>query len=334
MARRYTPPPMTRLFRDPLGPCIAPRGSIVCVGAFDGLHLGHRALLGEVVARARASGLDAVALSFEPLPREHFARANPPARLQLPRSRFEGLAALGCDAVGLLRFNAALASMSAEDFVREVLVKRLNAREVWVGPDFRFGRGRAGDVELLKRMGAELGFVAHSLDIVTCVDGERVSSSRIRDALSAGALELASSLLGRPYTISGRVVRGQQLGRTLGYPTANQRFGRCLPALWGVYAVRAHGIADAPMAGVASLGTRPVVQGREPLLETHIFDFSGDLYGRRLSIEFVAKLRDELNFPDLPALIVQMDRDAARAREILSSVPAAAIGRPASWSPA
>ncbi|WP_395794339.1 bifunctional riboflavin kinase/FAD synthetase [Aquimonas sp.] len=325
---------MNRLFRDPLGPCLAPRGSIVCIGAFDGLHLGHRALLSEVVARAHAARLDAIALSFEPLPREHFSRAIPPARLQLPRARFEGLAAQGCDSVGLLRFNAALASMAAEDFVREVLVKRLNAREVWVGPDFRFGRGRGGDVDLLKRMGAELGFVAHSLDIVTCVDGERVSSSRIRDALGAGALELASSLLGRPYAISGRVVRGKQLGRTLGYPTANQRFGRCLPALWGVYAVRAHGIGDQPLAGVASLGTRPVVQGKEPLLETHMFDFSGDLYGRRLSIEFVAKLRDELNFPDLAALIVQMDRDAARAREILSTSPAAPGSAASSWSPA
>lgn len=325
---------MTHLFRDPQGPCLAPRGSIVCVGAFDGLHLGHRALLSECVARARTAGLEAVALSFEPLPREFFGGEQPPARLQLPRARFEGLAALGCDRVGLLRFNRALASMSAEDFVRDVLVGRLQAREVWVGPDFRFGRGRAGDVALLRRMGNALGFAAHSLDIVTCVDGERVSSSRIRDALAAGALELAGSLLGRPYAISGRVVRGKQLGRQLGYPTANQRFGRCLPALWGVYAVRVHGLGDAPRAGVASLGRRPVVQGREPLLETHIFDFSGDLYGRRLCIEFVAKLRDELNFPDLPALVAQMDRDAARAREILAHPPAAPVSRPASWSPA
>jgi len=325
---------MTQLFRDPLGPCLAPRGSIVCVGAFDGLHLGHRALLSEVVARARASRLEAVALSFEPLPREHFARANPPARLQLPRARFEALAKSGCDLVGLLRFNAALAAMPAQQFVREVLLARLNAREVWVGPDFQFGRGRSGDVALLRRMGAELGFAAHSLDIVTCIDGERVSSSRIRDALGAGALELASSLLGRPYAISGRVVRGKQLGRTLGYPTANQRFGRCVPALWGVYAVRVHGIGDRPMAGVASLGTRPVVQGREPLLETHIFDFSGDLYGRRLCIEFVAKLRDELNFPDLAALTVQMDRDAARAREILATSPLNTPSGAACWSPA
>ncbi|MCG6118472.1 MAG: bifunctional riboflavin kinase/FAD synthetase [Aquimonas sp.] len=325
---------MTRLFRDPQGPCLAPRGSIVCVGAFDGLHLGHRALLSEGVARARAAGLEAVALSFEPLPREFFGGAQPPARLQLPRARFEGLAALGCDLVGLLRFNRRLASMSAEDFVREVLVGRLNAREVWVGPDFCFGRGRAGDVALLRRMGSELGFVTHSLDIVTCVDGERVSSSRIRDALSAGALELAGSLLGRPYSVSARVVRGRQLGRQLGYPTANQRFGHCVPALWGVYAVRVRGIGEAVLAGVANLGRRPVVQGREPLLETHIFDFSGDLYGRRLSIEFVAKLRDELSFPDLPALVAQMDRDAARAREILAHPPAAPVSRPASWSPA
>ena len=150
------------------------------------------------------------------------------------------------------------------------------------------------------------------------MDGERVSSSRIRDALAAGALELAASLLGRSYRIEGRVVRGQQLGRKLGYPTANQRFQGCVPALWGIYAVRVHGIAATPLGGVASLGTRPVVKGVEPLLETHVFDFDGDLYGRRLSVEFVAKLRDEMNFPDLDALVAQIDRDAARAREILS----------------
>lgn len=309
---------MTRLFRDPLGSCLTPHGSVVCIGAFDGLHRGHAALLRETIQRARSRDLSAVALSFEPLPREFFSTGKRPPRLQLPRSRFQGLADVGCDVVGLLRFNQTLASMSAERFVREVLVKRLAAREVWVGPDFRFGQGRVGDVNLLRQLGNECGFVAHSLETVSCVDGERVSSSRIRDALAAGALELAASLLGRSYRIEGRVVRGQQLGRKLGYPTANQRFQGCVPALWGIYAVRVHGIAATPLSGVASLGTRPVVNGVEPLLETHVFDFDGDLYGRRLSVEFVAKLRDEMNFPDLDALVAQIDRDAARAREILS----------------
>jgi riboflavin kinase/FMN adenylyltransferase len=311
-------PQMTRLFRDPLGGCLTPHGSVVCIGAFDGLHRGHAALLHETLQRARTRELASVALSFEPLPREYFSAGKRPPRLQLPRSRFEGFAAAGCDVVGLLRFNHALASMSAESFVSEVLVKRLAAREVWVGPDFRFGKARTGDVNLLRQLGNQSGFVAHSMETVSCVDGERVSSSRIRDALAAGALELAASLLGRDYCLEGRVVRGQQLGRKLGYPTANQRFQGCEPALWGIYAVRVYGIAEQPMTGVASLGTRPVVNGVEPLLETHVFDFDGDLYGRRLRVEFVAKLRDEMNFPDLDALVAQIDRDAARAREILS----------------
>ena len=309
---------MSRLFRDPLGNCLTPHGSVVCIGAFDGMHRGHAALLQEASRRAKARGLAMVALSFEPLPREFFGAAQRPPRLQLPRSRFESLSAAGCDVVGLLRFNRALSQMGAEQFVRDVLVGRLAAREVWVGADFRFGKGRLGDLNLLRQLGAESGFSAHSLETVSCVDGERVSSSRIRDALAAGALELAASLLGRSYRIEGRVVRGQQLGRKLGYPTANQRFQGCVPALWGIYAVRVHGIAPTPLGGVASLGTRPVVNGVEPLLETHVFDFDGDLYGRRLSVEFVAKLRDEMNFPDLDALVAQIDRDAARAREVLS----------------
>jgi riboflavin kinase / FMN adenylyltransferase len=286
----------------------------VCIGAFDGLHRGHRALVGHAVARARARHLDAVALSFEPLPREFFSREKKPPRLLLPRAKFEGLCALGADRVGLLRFNARLASMNALDFATRVLRERLQAREVWVGPEFRFGRGRTGDLALLR----ELGFDAHEIAPVEHA-GERVSSSRIRAALVAGDLATAAEQLGRPYSIGGKVVRGQQLGRRLGYPTANLRLARKQPALSGIYATWVHGVGATPWASVSSLGTRPTVSGTEPLLEAHLFDFDGDLYGRHIEVEFVAKLRDEEKFDDLDALVVQIHRDAAQAREILAA---------------
>ena len=308
---------MKRLFRDAEGGALCPEGSVVCIGAFDGLHLGHRALVGRAVARARELGVPAVALGFEPLPREFFAKDAKPPRLMLPRAKVEGLWSLGCDRVGLLRFGARLASMSAEDFVREVLVKRLAAREVWVGPEFRFGKGRTGDIALLQAMGAEPGFAAHAIEPVHCADGERVSSTRIRAALTTGDFAHAAKLLGRPYAIGGRVVRGKQLGRTLGYPTANLRYGGKTPALRGIYATWVHGVGDAPRPSVSSFGTRPTVDGVEPLLEAHLFDFDGDLYGRRIEVEFVAHLRDEQKFPDLPSMVAQIKRDDEQARAIL-----------------
>jgi riboflavin kinase/FMN adenylyltransferase len=307
---------MSRLFRDVEGESLCPQGSVVCIGAFDGLHLGHRALVGHVRTRARAAGLAAVALSFEPLPREFFGREQAPPRLSLPRAKFEGLRDLGMDVVGLLRFNAAMAAMAPQDFVQRVLVDRLSAREVWVGPEFRFGHRRAGDLPLLQALGATHGFTADSIAPVVA-GGERVSSTALRQQLAAGDLEGAARELGRRYAISGKVVRGKQLGRTLGYPTANIRLAGKRPALSGIYATWVHGIGPAPMASVSSLGTRPTVQGVEPLLEAHVFDFEGDLYGRRLEVEFVAKLRDEEKFNDLPALVRQMDRDSAQARRVL-----------------
>ncbi|MGV8940271.1 MAG: bifunctional riboflavin kinase/FAD synthetase [Lysobacter sp.] len=322
---------MSRLFRDIDGEARCPHGSVVCIGAFDGLHLGHQALVRRAVARARALGVPAVALSFEPLPRELFARGAPPPRLLSPRAKAEGLFDLGIDQVGLLRFKAKMASMSAEDFVHQVLIRLLGAREVWVGPGFQFGKGRGGDLALLQQMGEEharpsaqqhasdmhhQGFIASAIAPVL-LDGERVSSTRIREALQAGDFPTATRLLGRPYAISGRVVRGAQLGRELGFPTANLRFAGKTPPLSGIYATRVHGIAGSPLGSVSSLGTRPTVHGTEPLLEAHLFDFDGDLYGRRIEVEFVARLRDEETFDDLPALTAQMHRDAAQARALL-----------------
>lgn len=307
---------MSRLFRDVDGGLLSPHGSVVCIGAFDGLHSGHRALVRHAVARARALGVECVVVTFEPLPREFFSKDHPPPRLTLARAKVEGLLELGADRVGLLRFDAKLSAMSAEDFVRTLLVGRLAAREVWIGPEFRFGHRRGGDVALLQAMGRELGFSADAIAPVE-VHGERVSSTRIREALKGGDFTTTTRLLGRPYAIGGRVVRGKQLGRTLGFPTANLRFPKT-PALSGIYATWVHGVGDAPWPSVSSFGTRPTVDGVEPLLEAHLFDFAGDLYGRHIEVEFVAKLRDELKFPDLPSLTEQMHRDADQARALLS----------------
>lgn len=307
---------MSRLFRDVDGGALFPHGSVVCIGAFDGLHLGHRTLVRHAVARARDLSLPAVALSFEPLPREFFSRDLPPPRLTLARGKYQGLRDLGVDSVGLLRFDARLSAMSAEEFVRQLLIGRLGAREVWIGPDFRFGHRRGGDLSLLQSMGRELGFSADEIEPVL-LQGERVSSTRIREALRGGDFTDASRLLGRAYSIGGRVVRGKQLGRTLGFPTANLRFPK-VPALSGIYATWVHGMGERPHASVSSFGTRPTVDGVEPLLEAHLFDFDGDLYGRHIEVEFVAKLRDELKFPDLPSLTEQMQRDAETARRLLS----------------
>ena len=313
---------MSRLFRDVDGGPLCPHGSVVCIGAFDGLHSGHRALVRHAVARARALGVPAVVVTFEPLPREFFARDNPPPRLTLARAKVEGLLALGADHVGLLRFDAKLSARSAEDFVRTLLVGRLQANEVWIGPEFRFGHRRGGDLALLQAMGDELGFAAGEIEPVHA-QGDRVSSTRIREALKSGDFATANRLLGRPYAIGGRVVRGKQLGRTLGFPTANLRFPKT-PALSGIYATWVHGVGDAPWPSVSSFGTRPTVDGVEPLLEAHLFDFAGDLYGRHIQVEFVAKLRDELKFDGLPALTEQMHRDAEQARTLLAAAQASA----------
>ena len=308
---------MTVLFRDFSGPRISPRGSVVCIGAFDGLHLGHLHLLADARAQADAHRLDLIVVSFEPLPREYFGKANPPPRLILAQQKFRALRRLGADAVGLVRFNRALADTSAADFIEELLVKRLNARRVLVGPDFFFGKGRKGDLALLQQAGALAGFEAHAVE-PQIQAGERISSSLIRADLQAGRLDEAAAKLGRPYAIEGRVVRGKQLGRTLGYPTANIRLQGKKPALMGIYATWIHGVGRKPMAGVSSLGTRPTVNGREPLLEAHLFDFDGDLYGKTIRVEFVRKLRDEEKFDDLDALVIQMDQDAEQARAVLA----------------
>ena len=316
---------MTGLSRDIAGSCLAPDGSVVAIGAFDGLHRGHQALLAEVRLRAQALDATPAVVSFEPLPRAYFSR-EPVPRLSSVREKLEGLAAAGMAQVLLLRFNAALTAMSAEDFVRRVLVERLAAREVWVGEDFRFGHKRAGDVAMLERLGAQWGFLVRVMPPVL-LDGARVSATRVRALLAAGEFAGAAPLLGRPFVIEGRVERGNQLGRTLGFPTANiPLHGRVSPVL-GIFAVRVGlGRSSCSWPGVASLGLRPTVnQVARPLLEVHLFDFEGDLYGRRMAVEFVAKLRDEQKFDGLAALTSQMHADARLARELLGMNPRLAV---------
>jgi riboflavin kinase/FMN adenylyltransferase len=308
---------MSFLFRDTRGPRLCPRGAVIAIGAFDGLHRGHQALIGRASARARELGCEVVVLGFEPLPREFFGRGGPMPRLTTAREKIELTRAFGVDRLGLLRFNAALSNMSAEDFVLHVLSGRLGAREVWIGPDFRFGHGRRGDFAMLNAMGVELGFAARTIEPVL-IDGERVSSTRIRAALLAGDHVLARRLLGRDFAIAGRVVHGQKLGRTLGYPTANLPLGKRLPPVHGIYAVRVSGAGLSDWPSVASLGTRPTVNGRELLLEAHLFDFDGDLYGQRLRVDFVAKIRDEARFANLDDLTARMHLDSIEARRILS----------------
>lgn len=307
---------MTELFRDASGPRRTSRASVIAIGAFDGVHLGHQHLLATVRARADALAADAVAISFEPLPREFFQRGLRIARLSSPRQKFELLRAAGIDRVGLLRFNRALSETSAEEFVERLLVDALQVREVWIGPEFRFGHGRRGDLALLCQMGERFGFSAQLLTGVTEAE-ERISSTRIRAALAAADHDTARRMLGREFSIGGRVVHGLKLGRTLGYPTANLPMVRRLPPVFGVYAVQVSGAGLVDWPGVASLGTRPTIDGRELLLEAHLFDFEGDLYGQRLEVAFIDKLRDEVRFANLDDLVVRMHQDAREAREIL-----------------
>lgn len=293
------------------------RPSVVTIGNFDGVHLGHRALLDRQAALC-GEGVQRVVQIFEPTPREHFAPESAPPRIQTLRDKLDCLAQQGVDAVLCVRFGATLAAMPAEDFVREVLVERLRARAVIVGDDFRFGAGRGGDLALLQAMGAEHGFTAEGVDAV--VDGgQRISSTAIREALAEPDLTAVGRMLGRPLRISGRVRRGQQLGRKLGMRTANLPLRRRPALRFGVYAVRVRIEDGPPRPGVANIGVRPTLGHVQPLLEAHLFDCHEDFYGRRMSVEFAHFLRPEQRFDGVEALSAQMRVDGARARELLAA---------------
>jgi len=296
----------------------AARGCVLTIGAFDGIHRGHQEMIRVLRTIAAELRLPAALLSFEPTPREFFAKGTPPARLTRFREKFAALEQYGVERFVCLRFDAALRSMSADEFIGKVLVDALGARHLVVGHDFKFGRNMAGDVAMLRSAGPAAGFTVTEVPPFE-IDGERVSSSLIRAALDAGDMVRAARLLGRPYRMTGKVVEGAKLGRALGFPTANLRPQRRATPLAGVFAIRVSGGGLQNAAGVASLGTRPAVNGKELLLEAHVFDFDGDLYRQVLHVDFIARLRDELAFPDLDRLVEQMQKDAARAREILES---------------
>ena len=293
------------------------RGCVVTIGTYDGIHLGHQALLRRLKEHAAQLTAPTVVLTFEPTPREYLAPQAPPARLTSLRERWRILSGMGLDGLLLLRFGECLRNLTGEAFAG-LLAQDLGARTVVVGHDFRFGRNGEATAPMLADVGKRLGFAVDVVPPVT-FDGERVSSSGVRDALWRGDFALATRWLGRPYTMRGRVVHGQRLGRDLGFPTANLRIERRRTPLQGIFAVRVYGIEATPLRGVASLGTRPTVGGVQTLLEVHVFDFSSDLYGREIEVEFVAKLRDEENYPTLDALVEQIHRDAAQARHILST---------------
>jgi riboflavin kinase / FMN adenylyltransferase len=292
------------------------RGCVVTIGTYDGIHLGHRALLDRTKEHSARLSAPTVLLTFEPMPREYLNPEAPPARLTSLRERWRVLEGMSLDSVLVLRFGEGLRNLSGEAFAT-LLARNLAARAVVVGHDFRFGCNGEATAPMLAEAGRRLGF---SVDVVPPVtlDGERVSSSGVRDALGRGEFEIAKRRLGRPYTMRGRVVPGQRLGRDIGFPTANLRIERRRAPLKGIFAVRVHGIGVAPLAGVASLGTRPTVGGVHTLLEVHLFDFAADIYGREIEVEFVAKLREEEHFPTLDALVEQIHRDAAQARRILN----------------
>lgn len=301
---------------------VPPHDCVVTIGSFDGIHVGHQALIKRLLAHASRLALPAVMLSFEPLPREFLQPAHPPARLTNFRERWRLLSSSGIERLWLLPFDERLRMQSGQQFMQ--LLSSARARVVVVGHDFQFGRGGAANVEWCVAGASQYGF---SVDVVPAVqlDGERVSSGAVRAALLAADFARAQRLLGRHYTMRGRVRCGHQLGRTLGFPTANLALKRRQVPLSGVFAVRvrAPGLADWP--GVANLGTRPMVGGVETLLEVHLFDFASDLYGRELEVQFVARLRDELTFSSMDAMVLQMQGDALAARRILGAQTPAAI---------
>jgi len=293
------------------------KGGAVAIGNFDGVHLGHRVVIGQVVQAAAAlGGVPVVVLTFEPHPRALFRPDEPPFRITPLREKLLALADTGIDGVLLLRFTRVFAGATADSFVDDVLINGLGARHVVVGHDFCLGRERAGNAAYLNRRGAEAGFRVTAVPAQRCEDGEPYSSTRIRDYLLRGEPQHAARLLGRPFRISGRVRQGDQRGRTIGFPTANLALGPYLRACAGVYAIRATTEAGQTLAGVANLGWRPTFQGQDLRLETHLFDFAGNLYGQHLTVDLLHFIRPEMKFSGLPALLDQITKDAETARTL------------------
>ncbi|MEO8006088.1 MAG: bifunctional riboflavin kinase/FAD synthetase [Betaproteobacteria bacterium] len=305
-----------RVFRGV--PARADAALALTIGNFDGVHLGHRAMLARLSEVAQARSLPVAVMTFEPQPQEFFAPDQAPPRLTSLHEKLELLRDCGVDRVYVCRFDYAFAQLTAGEFVSKILRDGLGVRWLLVGDDFRFGARRAGDFALLKAASAQSGFEVEAMASVQSF-GERVSSTAIRRRLQDGDLAGARQLLGRPYSIAGRVVDGDKLGAKLGYPTANVQLKRSKAPLAGIFVVEMFGLGAQPLPGVASLGVRPTVKERgQPTLEVHLFDFNGDLYGKRVTVRFLEKLRDEQKFAGIDALIAQMNRDAEQARQFFA----------------
>ena len=286
----------------------------ITVGNFDGVHLGHQALLNDLRKAARTHGLQTAVVIFEPHPREFFTPEQAPARLTSLREKLQFFATLGIDRVHVCRFNAHFAQMSAVDFIN-VLHDKLSAKFVLIGDDFRFGKGRSGDFALLEKIAAVRGFTVQAVHSVLH-DGVRISSTAIRAALAAGQLRTAQRYLGRHYSMSGRVVRGDQVGRKLGFPTANIQVRHPRLPLSGIYVAQVHGEGLGVLQGAASMGVRPTVQrDARPTLEVHLFEFDQQIYGKHLRVEFLQKLRDEEKYPDLATLARHIGLDVEHAKK-------------------
>jgi riboflavin kinase/FMN adenylyltransferase len=310
-----------QVFRRPRpGVSAVSSGCVATIGVFDGFHLGHQRILDRVRSASLRLKLPALVFSFEPTPQEVMHPRQAPARLMRFRDKVNYLQACGPDSFFCPPFDDSLMHCPPEEFIDRLLVRTLAVRHLVIGDDFRFGQGRAGNIDDLKAGGQRYGFAVEQVGSVI-QNGLRVSSTAVRAALAAGNLAHARELLGRNYRMSGRVVAGRQLGRQLGFPTANIRLQRRQSPLAGIFAVRVHGLGPQPLDAVASLGTRPTVAGVEPLLEVHVFDFDADIYRRRIDVEFVAHLRNEERFADLDALRRQMECDAAEARRLLTGTP-------------
>lgn len=289
------------------------QGAVVTLGNFDGMHLGHQALLNKLNAMRESLNLPSIVITFEPQPKEFFAKRETVPRLMRFCEKWLALKDYNIDYVFCLRFNQALASLSPEAFVKKILIDQLNAKVVIVGDDFRFGAKRAGDYTQLKQLGDKYGFQAIEMPTIM-VDNKRVSSTRVREALEAGDLNAAEKLLGRPYRLYGKVGHGDRLGRDLGYPTANVNLHRDLVPLGGIFVIRVYGLGDHPYEGVANVGTRPTVGGTRILLEAHLFDFNAEIYGHNIEVEFLHKLRDEERYDTLEELVEHIHQDVIDAK--------------------
>lgn len=304
----------TRLIRSTYNIRPDSQGAVITIGNFDGVHVGHQQLVANVIRKAKELGVPSLVMTFEPHPFEFFSGdALSIPRITRMREKFFQLAESGVDNVLILPFNQSIASIPARDFVTGILANKVRPGHIIIGDDFRFGHKRQGDVAMLREMGADYGFTVEIMPTVL-IDQERVSSTRVRKALAEGDHATAERLLGRPYSMLGRVRLGDQRGRQWGFPTANIFLHRKLTPVKGVYTVYVHGLGDKPLPGVANVGSRPTVDGTTTLLEVHLLDFNQEIYGRYVRVEFCEKLREEVRYPNLDLLIEQIKNDVIAAR--------------------